>query len=171
LIARIPLGTVSPENVIDPTAVIVAPRNFGTIEIFGIDYSLAYHVDDDWTVEGSYSFVNKNYFENLDGVADLALNAPIHKGALSLRYFDAPSGLSAEVRTRWMGGFRMNSGVYYGNVDPYTLIDVTAGSRIPGYQHFALTLSVANLLDHRHYEFIGAPEIGLLMMGRVAYTL
>ena len=42
IIGTLPLGTVSPEGVADPTAVMVAPRNFGKVELWGADLSLEF---------------------------------------------------------------------------------------------------------------------------------
>ena len=77
--ARIPFGTVSPVQASDPTAVILAYRNFGDVTINGLDINLAYFPNDIWSVSGSYSYVSDDFFPNLSGIADVALNASRHK--------------------------------------------------------------------------------------------
>ena len=53
--ARIPFGTVSPVQASDPTAVILAYRNFGDVTINGLDVNLAYFPNDIWSMSGSYT--------------------------------------------------------------------------------------------------------------------
>ena len=74
--AAIPFGTVTPEEAYDPTAVILTYRNFGEIAINGLDLSLAYFPNEAWSLTGNYSYVDKTFFEDVDGIADIALNAP-----------------------------------------------------------------------------------------------
>jgi hypothetical protein len=61
--------------------------------------------------------------------------------------------------------------VYAGNISAAHELDVTASYQIPSWRDMMLTVSVNNLLDHKHRQFIGAPELGMLVIGRLAYTL
>ena len=63
--ALIPFGTIVPEQAADPNAVIVAPRNFGNITLYGADLSLAYYPNEIWAFTGNYSYVSKDLFPNL----------------------------------------------------------------------------------------------------------
>ncbi len=65
----------------------------------------------------------------------------------------------------------MSSGVYVGTVDSYSLVDAMVGYVLPTMSNVTLTLSATNLFDKKHTEFIGAPEIGRLVMGRLTYAL
>ena len=76
-------------------------------------------------------------------------------------------GLNAEVRGRWVDAFPVSSGVYVGTVEAYTVIDALAGYRLPFARRVTVTVSALNLLDNDHIEFVGAPPIGLLVMGSV----
>ena len=84
--ARIPFGTVSPVQASDPTAVILAYRNFGDVIINGLDINLAYLPNDNWSLSGSYSYVSDDFFANLSGIADVALNAPRHKRVVRIAF-------------------------------------------------------------------------------------
>jgi iron complex outermembrane receptor protein len=65
----------------------------------------------------------------------------------------------------------MNSGVYVGDVSPYTVVDASLGYHLPLPRGRALvTLSAQNLLDDRTRQFIGAPAIGRLILTRLQYT-
>lgn len=171
LIGGLPVGTVSPEGVADPTALLVTPRNFGRVEIWGADVSLEYAAGAAWRIAGTFSLISKNYFERLDGEADLALNAPKNRGSLTTRYADPAGRFHAEGRARWMSGFRMSSGVYAGEVAEYALFDLNAGAALPWIPGTGFTVSVLNLLDRKHREFVGAPEIGILAIGKIHCTL
>lgn len=171
LIGGFPIGTVSPEGAADPTALLVTPRNFGKVELWGADLSLEWSPAPAWRAVGTFSFISRNFFEKLDGQADLSLNTPENRGTVALLYRDPGGAFQAGGRARWMSGFRMMSGVYVGDVAPYTLFDLNAGAAIPWVPGTALTVSVLNLLDDRHREFVGAPEIGMLLVGKLHYTL
>ncbi len=171
IISSLPLGTVTPQGVADPTALLVTPRNFGNLGLWGADLSLEFLPHPSWQVIGTVSVISKNFFENLDGVGGLALNSPEHRGTFTLRYRDVGGSFHAEARSRWMSGFRMSSGVYAGDVLPYTLFDLNAGAALPWFPGTALTLSVLNLLDRKHREFVGAPDIGRLVVGKIHYTI
>jgi iron complex outermembrane receptor protein len=170
-IGSVPVGTVSPEGVADPTAVIVAPRNFGEVELWGADLSLEFSPSPSWQAIGTFSFISKNFFEKLDGEVDLSLNTPENRGTFTLRYRDAGGAFHAEGRARWMSGFRMMSGVYVGDVAPYTLFDLNAGAAIPWVPGTGVSLSVLNIFDRKHREFVGAPEMGALAVAKIHYTI
>ena len=169
-ISQIPLGTVTPEQAIDPAAIMLAPRNFGTVSVTGVDVSLEYQFPHGISAAITYSHVDKNFFEKLDGIADIALNAPRNKGSFSVRYRNPELGFNVEVRDRWAEGFRMSSGVFVGSVGAYSLFDVSAGYAIPGMTGATLEMTALNIFDKKHQEFIGAPFIGRLVVGRLAYT-
>jgi iron complex outermembrane receptor protein len=61
--------------------------------------------------------------------------------------------------------------VYDGRVDTYGLMDATLGYRFLGSNDVLFSLTVQNLLDHRHQQFIGAPELGrfALLRARVDF--
>jgi iron complex outermembrane receptor protein len=167
----LPLGTVTPDGVADRTAIVAAPRNFGNLSLWGTDLSIDFMPGRMWTLSGTFSVVSRNYYEKLDGAEDLSLNTPKQRGTLTVRYRNTDLGVNAEVRGRWITGFRMMSGVYTGDVGAYTLLDATAGAALPWFTGAAVAVTVQNLFDRRHREFVGAPEIGRLIMGRVQYTL
>ena len=163
--ARVPLGTVSPNEANDPLAVIGTYRSFGEVKTSGLDVRLAYYASDELIFSGGMSFVDENYFSNVDGVGDISLNAPKIKFNLGGSYaFNDEINFGA--RMRYNGGFDANSGYYssstFGPVEAYTVLDVNAGYRLPVEYDMLLTLNVSNVLNNEHREFVGAPEIGRL---------
>ncbi len=169
-ISQIPLGTVTPEQAVDPAAIMLAPRNFGTVSIFGVDLSVDYQLTRNFSFGATYSYADKNFFEKLDGIADIAMNAPRNRGSVNVKYRNPEWGFDAEVRNRWADGFRMSSGVYVGSVGAYSLFDLTLGYVIPGLTNTTFTVTAINVFDRKHQEFVGAPSIGRIAMGRLSYA-
>lgn len=168
--AFIPFGTVTPEQAADPNAIMLTYRNYGDISLNGLDLNFTYYLNSNWSFGGNYSFVSKDFFKGVDGFRDIALNAPQNKFGVNVQYFNAELGLGAGIRMRFVAGFPVNSGVYVGEVDPYYTVDLNGGYELPVGPKPRLSLTVQNLLNHRHQQFIGTPEIGRLSMVRLTQT-
>ena len=166
--AFIPFGTVSPEQAGDPNAVMLTYRNYGDISLNGADLSLTYYLNHSLSVTGNYSVVSKDLFET--DIRNIALNAPKNKFGANVQYLNPDLGLGAGVAVRYVAGFPMNSGVYIGEVESYYTIDVSAGYDLPFGPKPRLSLTVQNLLDRMHQQFVGAPYIGRLSMVRLTQT-
>ena len=166
--AFIPFGTVSADQAGDPNAVMLTYRNYGDISLNGADLSLTYYLNHRLSVTGNYSFVSKDIFET--DIRKIALNAPKNKFGANVQYLNPDLGLGAGVAMRYVAGFPMNSGVYIGDVKSYYTIDVSAGYDLPFGPKPRLSLTVQNLLDKMHQQFVGAPYIGRLSMLRLTQT-
>jgi iron complex outermembrane receptor protein len=167
-VTGIPLGTVTPVNTVgDPYDVFLTYRNFGTVDLWGADLGATFFVTDEWSFTGTYSFVNKNLFKNQDGIADIALNSPMNKATLAANYRDARAGLSAEVRGRYVDQFPMNSGVFVGTVENYMLMDANCTYALAFAPGLDASLTATNVFNHPHREFVGAPDLGRMVMLRV----
>jgi iron complex outermembrane receptor protein len=181
--AQLPLGVISPEQIQNDTDVIFTYDSFGEkdISLNGLDLALTYYANPSWVFSGSYSFVteqgfnlfkssNRVYYSNVAGVADVAYNAPGHKAGLSIQYRDLPKGFDAELRGRYVEGFPMRTGPYQGEVQTYTLFDLSLGYDLPFSKNTRSSLSVQNIGDKKHREFIGAPILGRLMLARITQS-
>ncbi len=168
--AFIPFGTVTPEQAADPNAVMLTYRNYGDISLNGFDLSLTYYLNSSLSFGANYSFVSKDLFEDVDGLGDIALNAPKNKFGANVQYVNSDLGFGVGLRTRFVAGFPVRSGVYVGEIESYYTIDLNAGYQIPIGPSPRLSLTVQNLLDRRHQQFIGSPEIGRLSMVRLTQT-
>ena len=165
--AFIPFGTVTPEQAADPNAIMLTYRNYGDISLNGLDLNFTYYLSPSWNFGANYSFVSKDLFEDVDGLGDIALNAPKNKFGASVQYLNANLGLGIGLRTRFVAGFPVRSGVYVGDIESYYTIDLNAGYDLPIGPRPRLSLTVQNLLDRKHRQFIGTPEIGRLSMVRL----
>lgn len=169
-IAQIPLGTITPEGAKDPADLLLLSRQAGSIAWWGTDVAVAIDLDDRWRVSGSWSWVSGNRFERVGGLSDILLNIPRNRASLSAAW-RADHGLYAGLRARFVESFDVLSGVYRGRVDSYAVADVTLGADVPGVPGLDVTLRATNLLDGRHREFVGAPEIGRLIVSRLRYRM
>jgi iron complex outermembrane receptor protein len=170
--AMIPLGTVAPDQRTD-SDLILTYRNFGDVTLWGADVGLEVAATDELYLSGSYSWVNKECFDfNDDGSCsssvDIALNAPTDKGSVGLRYDDRTRYVFG-ARARFSGDFPMNSGVFVGQVDSYAVLDANVAYRVPNLPGFTASLQVNNLLDAKHREFVGAPEMGVIALLKLQY--
>ena len=168
--AFIPFGTVTPEQAADPNAIMLTYRNYGDISLNGLDLNFTYYLNPSWSFSANYSFVSKDLFEDVDGLGDIALNAPKNKFGASVQYLNADLGLGVGLRTRYVAGFPIRSGVYIGDLEYYYTFDLNAGYDLPIGPRPRLSLTVQNLLNRRHQQFIGSPEIGRLSMVRLTQT-
>ncbi len=163
--AMIPFGTITPEEVSDPTAVALTYRNFGDVTVYGADVGFSYFPNRSWNITGGYSFINQNLFENVESLGDVPLNAPKHKFSGGVKFRPSKWPLTLGGKVSYRGPFPMLDGVYGGPIDSYTLLDVNAA-----YEFAPLTFSVeaSNLFNNKYRSFIGAPEIGRLLSAGVA---
>ena len=169
MMSVIPLGTVTPQQTRYPGDVLLTYKNFGDIDLFGADLEANFLATKHLTLTGTYSFVSKNLFDDVDGVRDIALNAPKNKFSLGVHYRNRNSGIGGGLRFRSVEGFPVNSGIFIGEVDSYGLFDLNAGVDLPGESGIRLALTVQNLFNNKHREFVGAPEVGRLALFQVKY--
>lgn len=168
----VPLGVV---NFTDPLSaqsdIIVTYRNFGKLDVWGADLAAEFLFDGGFSVEGTYSHVNKDFFprSEVGGVQDISLNAPKSKGSMALRYRNETNGLSAELRGRHVSSFPVYSFIN-GKIPTYNLLDAGISIR-PSFLNGAMfSVNGTNLLDHEHQEFVGGGSIGRLIMTRLQVT-
>ena len=168
----LPIGLISPQEQQNATDVVVTYRNFeDSITLTGGEFGFTYILNSEWRIGGTYSYTDKNMFEQLDGIADVSLNAPKSKFAFRLGYNNARCGMDAKLRIRHVGEFQSLSVIGMGTVDSYTVADLNIGYDlpIPSINQTRLNVTIQNLLNEEHLEFIGAPEMGRLVIARVSY--
>jgi len=172
-LSQVPLGTVAPDQRSNPDLVLTY-RNFGDVNLWGTDLGFQYLATDRFSLNGSFSWVSKKCFDfNKDNkctsAVDISLNAPQYKGSFGVRYDDKVSGLEADARVRYSDAFVMNSGVYIGDVPTYTVMDGNVAYELPWASGATLSLTVSNIFNDLHNEFVGAPQIGRLVLMKLQY--
>ena len=173
--AQVPIGTVSPNETTHKGDILLSYRNYGELSYYGTDAAFTYELSPEFAISGSASYINQNVFTGDDlgagaGSDTIALNAPQYKSALSIMHRNADLGLNVGLQWRWVDAFRMNSGVYVGDVQAFHMLDLNLNYAIPSVQGLSFNLTATNLLDHRVQQFIGAAAIGRMVQGRFTYT-
>ncbi|HMB93016.1 MAG TPA: TonB-dependent receptor, partial [Rhodothermales bacterium] len=154
---------------------LLSYRNFGEIDYYGADVSVQFLASERINLFGNISWVSDDFFDNeeLDEAGSslsLALNAPTFKGKFGGSY-SVPGSFSVNASGRYVEGFPVASGPYLGEVDSYFLLDLGAGYDFARYAPgLRLDVTVTNVLDEMHYEFVGAPQIGRMAMARLIYS-
>lgn len=172
-LVQVPIGTVVPDQSEDHN-LMVTYRNFGEVDYWGADLAAEILVSDRLKISGNYSFLSDDCFDDEEdgdctGLHDIALNAPRTKGSVGFTFDDRAMGFTLQGRVRMTDGFPMNSGVYIGEVDGYEVVDASIGYDLPFRRGTRVSLTANNLLNNMHREFVGAPEVGRLLLVRVQY--
>jgi len=168
--SQIPFGIISPKEIASPTDLILTYRNFGNIALTGTDFNLTYNLNQNWKFSGNYSYVSREFFpQSATQPYDISLNAPQHKFGLSVQCGNLPNGLEVQWRGRYVEGFPVNSGVYIGAVQTYTVFDFDCGYDL--WRRTKFLFAVQNVFDRHYREFAGAPIIGRLLMARLSHSL
>jgi iron complex outermembrane receptor protein len=194
--ADVPWGIVTPEEVnagiheYDPTTIILTYRNIADFDLWGADIGATYVASNWLSFTGSYSYVSENFFtaEEIDAPADLALNSPKNKASLGATYRSERLGLVVEARGRYVDDFPVKTGVYIstdaveGNrdncvtaggsqtatcLDDYVLADLNISYALPMSRSTVISLTGTNILNDKHIQMIGAPELASVWLLRV----
>jgi iron complex outermembrane receptor protein len=168
-IAQIPIGVVSSPEISGGSDLVVSYRNVGDLTLWGQDVAFQWFLDDNWMLNGTYSHVSDDLFEIEDG-DPIALNAPTHKGSVSLAYRNVTKGFNTEARVRFNNEFHAVSAGFAGTVPSASIVDLTMGYRVPSTSA-TLQLAVTNLFDAENRSFVGVPDLGRFMLLRVKYDL
>jgi iron complex outermembrane receptor protein len=170
VITEIPVGTITPEEG-DPADLLVTTRTYGNVSHYGIEFSLTNYTLGYWAFSGNYSYVSDNFWERKSGEPDdVALNAPMNKIGMSVLYNNPILGLYTQLRLRYIDNFPVISGVGRGSVPSYFVMDINASYKLPFNRNFELALSIQNMLNNLHTEFVAVPELGRLAILRLKYS-
>ena len=173
-LAETPIAVVQPEENQRAGELIATTVNFGKVNFWGMDFAAQYFINSRLDVYGNFSFMSDDIFDEGElgepGTGRiLTLNAPKFKLKTGINYKEL-DGLSWNVTMRYSNGFPMVSGFYSGNVEGYFLIDVGAGYDLSRFlDRLRFDLNALNLFDQQHRQFVGAPKIGRLIMGRLIW--
>lgn len=117
-LARAPLGTVGFSDAVfgaRPDLMASYRTAEGRLNIWGVDASMQYLVNDNWTLSGVIGGVNQTEFTQFLDSNGLPLrtNSPGLRGSLAIKFQQDPTeGWGVELRGRYTDAFQVNSGVY-----------------------------------------------------------
>jgi iron complex outermembrane receptor protein len=167
LIAAIPAGTISPVETPHPVDLLAVGPLGGAYTIWGLDVGLDVAMTRELSVGGAFSWMSADTVPNVEVLGTAYLNASRAKASAHVEYQNPDLGVTAGLRGRYARSFRVENGVYSGTVDAYAVIDLAVGAVIPWWRAASLMLTLQNVLDDRHLEFIGAPELGRFFLMRL----
>ena len=149
--------------------VVVGFINYGEVDLWGLDASLAIFLSREWSLNLTYSHLGMNEFLNPITNAYDPINAPKHKAGMQLQYIPRRLPMNFTLNARYVDAFRWSSGIYYGQIDAYTIFDLHSGYEFN--DKLKLNLTINNVLNHRHTEIMGGPEMGQMIVLRLQASL
>ena len=145
--------------------VVVGYINYGEVDMWGLDASITAIVNLEWSLDLTYSHLGMTEFFNPITKANDPINAPRHKAGMKLQYNPRRTPFTASLNARYVDGFKWSSGIYFGDIKPYTIFDLHLGYEFNQYLKGNFTIS--NVLDHSHTEIIGGPSLGRVLLLRL----
>ncbi len=148
-----------------PIVALASYANFGQVDTQGVDIGLNFYVNDNWTLDASYSWFDFEVNEKLLG-DQLIPNAPENKYTAGLTFNG--DRLGASLKYRWVEGFDWAAGIFIGSVPSYDLVDLGATYRLT--DNIELGLDVSNLFDDEHYQSFGGDLLQRRALGNIRLT-
>ena len=148
--------------------VVVGYINYGNVNMWGFDASLTGLINLEWSLDLTYSYLGMTEFLNPITNSVDPINAPRHKAGMKLQYSPRKYPFTASLNGRFVDGFKWSSGIYFGNIQPYTVIDLHLGYKINDI--LKANFTVSNLFNSRHTEIIGGPPMGRVAILRFTTT-
>ena len=173
------IGIMEPDQTYDSETgpeMILAHQNAGNIDYFGVDVSIDVVLNEYWSGYANFSWFSENYFNEyaigLPGSGYvISMNTPKEKFRAGVVY-RTRTGFTMSGGLRYVGRFTVADGRNYkGVVEAYTLFDVGLMYDFPEpARGLNLAITVQNVFDNQHREYIGVPTIGRLISSRLTYT-
>ena len=170
-IADVPLGTVTPAQAFDPTALLLVQRQGKDVTFWGLDLALNVALSQEVSGNASYSWTSEDSIPNVTAMQDYVFNNPKHRGSLGVDYRNADAGFRVGLQNRFVGSFPGFNGFHFGKVDSYWVTDASLNWDLPGSSGVTLSLSAYNLFDNVHRELPGLPELGRVLLGRARWQI
>lgn len=145
-------------------AIVLSYTNAGEVDTEGLEIGVNWYVNENWLVETSGSWFD---FEVVRAAPDLLLpNAPEYKATLGLTY--RADRFDASIKARWVDDFVWATGIYFGEVPSYTVVNLAGNYRLS--DDVAVGLNVSNLEDSNHWESFGGDRLARRALGFVSYS-
>jgi iron complex outermembrane receptor protein len=185
LMAAIPVGATAFNNALyDQSYLVFSYQNAaGYVNVHGLDFAGDVMFTPQWSVETTYSWLNRNVFADAPGATaanPLAANAAKHRATATVRFQDERSGFGAELRGRYADAFQVNSGVFnsyglsnairYPAVPVNAFLDAGVSWKLAAAPGLRVSLNVTNLLDNAVPTFVGVSSMGRLAVTRLQYS-
>ena len=167
MIARIPVGTISPRETPHPIDVLLLQHQGGEYTLGGVDVSIAANIANRIQLSGTYSWLSNNVFPDVRVVDTVFLNVPRDKGAVTVSYENERIGFTAALQGRAIGAFPVRTGAVAADIAAYALVDAHVAYQLERASGIGFALDAYNLLDHRHREVAGGGLLGRLVVAKM----
>ena len=145
---------------------VVSFTNFGSVKTRGIELAATHYVSKQLRFSSAASWFDFTLGEKVPGLDELLLpNAPSWQWSVGATF--ATGRWDASVGARWVDAFRWATGVFIGDVQSYTSLDLDANLHVS--KRWSVGASASNLLDDAHYEFFGAPILRRRALVQLTY--
>ena len=145
--------------------VVVGYINYGKVDMWGLDGSLTFLFSPEWTFGLNYSYLGMTEFFNPITQNYDPINAPRHKAGLKINYKPRKHPFDLTINARYVDGFKWSSGIYYGNIKTYSILDLHLGYEITN--NLKVNFTINNVLNNYHTEIIGGPRLGRVFLIRL----
>lgn len=188
----LPLGIVSfnSETFASATDMLATYTSYDqSITVNGVDVSMDFVASNNWTFNGTLSWVSDDVFENAlsSNNLPLMLNAPTNKLSLGTQYRSSSGAWGLDSRVRHTNAYPVNSGVYatgvdfpragaagtyrYDDIEAATIVDLGFNYRFqPAGNAVLFSIRADNLFDTKYRTMPGTPELGMMLVTRLQYS-
>jgi iron complex outermembrane receptor protein len=191
--APLPLGIVSFNDArfASATDVFATYASFDTtVTVNGIDVGVDFVASDNWSFNGTMSWVDNDSFPEVQSSNSrpLMLNAPTNKLSLGSQYRSTTGAWGVDARVRYANAYQVNTGTYATDVDypipgatgTYRYDDIIKSATIfdlgfnyrfaPGGKSALFSIRADNLFDTKYRTMPGTPELGMMLVTRLQYS-
>lgn len=149
------------------TAIVVSYTNAGKVNQQGIDIGLGMQLNDEFRIDGTFSWFDFKVKDQLAG-DKLLPNTPDRKATLTLAYDGAHNGFDASISGRFTAAYDWAAGVFSGIIPASQSWNANVGYQItPRYRVFAVG---TNVFDQKRYQLYGGSVIGRRLLAGLTLT-
>jgi len=148
-------------------------RTFDERAYFGADVGLEYYINNDLSVFGNYSWVEKvQFMQNVVGVEGAPLptylNIPKNKFRIGANY-TPELGIKGSMSFQHDDSYFANAGQYTGDTEVRNLVDASVGYTFD----FGLSIGVSatNVLNNEYRYLPNMPKIGRRVLAKLTYDI
>jgi iron complex outermembrane receptor protein len=139
--------------------VVFSYTNAGEVDTEGIDIAFNYFINNNWTLDGTYSWFDFDIVDDVlasSGQSSLVPNSSDSKLGIGVTY--TRGDFSGSVKYRRVKGFDWSAGVYQGFVPTYDLVNLAGQYRFN--ERFSISMNITNAADDEHYQLFGGSVLG-----------
>lgn len=149
-------------------ALIIAPRNIGLINEYGLELAGNYFVNDHLSLQANYAYLATGVVENDVPTQRIQPNTSPHRITLGATY-TIPNLFDINAQFRYVEAFPWVAGLFEGMVPSYAVMNLNARYTLNHY--CSVQLNIFNLLDREHYQIFGGSILRRYSTLTVAVTL